>query len=110
MPGWDLELFLKRFRRAGAETWAKLSLPWVVRYVLHETGEAWLDYLDDEETLTNPPWNINELRAHARAWKRARPGLDRVHTFIKYVQANPAKRLPQLYQYLQLGQAPIAND
>lgn len=117
--GWDTETKLDEFdalrpyadlewlagERALAKDFARpprgraWRAPWdglgdLLAYVAHDTDHPFLNFTDTDE-LTNPAWNLGEIRSLTRAWELAEPVLKCIIALQKYVDAAPVRRLPQ---------------
>lgn len=71
------------------------SLPWLVKYIDHDTGFQWLDLCaEDMDEGGNPPWSIEDIRFLAHDWTEAERVWKPLKKFIAWLDAQPARRMP----------------
>lgn len=86
--------------RAWRGAWQ--GLPDLRDYMTAYTGNNFLDFSpqDIAEMDGNPPWHIEEIRGLAAHWATAKPIWARIENLRAHIDADPARRLPQLLAVL----------
>ncbi len=83
---------------AWREPWGAISDLYL--YVQADTGNAFLDYSDEEGQMMNPRWSIGELNALIHEWRLGEPRLAAIERLQKYIDEQPDQQLPMLVSVL----------
>lgn len=81
--------------RQWIEPWGDLGL--MYEWINGATQNRWLDWNTEMlEQGGNPPWEMEEIRALAKDWKRSEPQVKRLTNFRRFLQTKPEVKIPLL--------------
>lgn len=93
----ESEIDVANFNATRGREWTGRykSLPRLLEYIYHDTGNQWLDYCTyDLDEGGNPPWSVDDINFLTKDWTAAKKIWKPLSDLIQWLDAEPNGRIP----------------